>query len=312
MTSVVADTGELNKIAAFKPDDATTNPSLILQLVQLPQHSNLIPDAVNAAKSSSLNGSELIDEVVDHLIVAVGCEIVKIVPGRVSIEVDARLSFSTSGSVSKARKIISMFANRGVNKSRIFIKLASTWECIRACEVLEKEGVSCNMTLLFSFHQAIAAAQANASLISPFVGRILDWHLKNAGGPYTSETDPGVLSVRRIYEHYKQHGYKTIVMAASFRNKDEILGLAGCDKLTIAPKLLEELSLCNEPVKRVLNQPEWTEQERPDDDLTEESFRWQMNQDAMATEKLAEGIRNFHKDQEKLLILIKSQLTYLF
>jgi len=305
-TSVVADTGEFQKIAEFKPDDATTNPSLILQVVQLPEYAHLLADAVKAVTRVE-DIDRMVDDVCDHLAVSIGCEISKIVPGLISTEVDAKLSFDTHGSLLKARKLVALYAARGVHKDRILIKLASTWECIQACKVLESEGIRCNLTLLFGMPQAIAAAEAGATLISPFVGRILDWHVKNGGGPYTGASDPGVVSVASIFAYYKSRSFKTIVMGASFRNKEEILALAGCDKLTIAPKFLKELQACFEPVTRQLQtQPEaLVSRAAP---LTEKEFKWLMNEDSMASEKLAEGIRNFHVDFLKLCKLVRAAL----
>lgn len=307
-TSVVADTGEFQKIAQFLPDDATTNPSLILQAVQQPEYADLFDAAILEARSIGLTGEDLVEEISDVLAVSFGCEVLKIIKGRISTEVDAKLSFDTAGSIQKAKKLIDMYEKRGISRDRILIKLATTFECVQACKELENMGINCNMTLLFSFAQARAAAEAGATLISPFVGRIFDWFAKNGGGPYTMSTDPGVQSVRRIYEYYKKHNYKTIVMGASFRNKEQVLGLAGCDKLTIAPKLLAELQASMEPVERML---------KPLQDkgiavcpLSESEFRWAMNEDPMATEKLAEGIRNFHKDAEKLKGLIRAKIAY--
>ena len=306
-TSVVADTGEFQKIAEFKPDDATTNPSLILQAVQSAEYSYLLGEAI-ASSGNSSDPESLIDDVCDNLAVSIGCKISELVPGLVSTEVDARLSFDTNASIDKAHKLIKLYESRGVSRDRILIKLASTWECIQACKSLEAEGIHCNMTLLFSFAQAVAAAEAGATLISPFVGRILDWHVKNGGGPYTGETDPGVISVSSIYRFYKANGFKTIVMGASFRNKDEILALAGCDKLTIAPKFLKELQSCTDPVFAKLS-PADDRRESGSAKMTESQFRWAMNEDAMATEKLAEGIRSFHADTEKLRKIIRAQLS---
>merc|ERR1719420_718254 len=243
----------------------------------------------------------------DQLNVAFGCKILDVVPGYVSTEVDARLSFDTEKSIAKARKLIGMYEKKGISKSRVLIKLGTTWESVKACEVLQKEGILCNMTLLFSFAQAVACAEAGATLISPFVGRIMDWFKKSTGkASYEPDEDPGVLSVRRIYAYYKKYGYKTIVMGASFRNKGEILGLACCDKLTIAPALLQELQSATEPIERALSPGmECTE---PKITLDENKFRWMLNEDAMATEKLAEGIRNFNKDSDKLREIVREKL----
>ena len=306
-TSVVADTGEFQKISEFKPDDATTNPSLILQAVQSSEYSHLLDEAIASVKGVNDN-QQLVDEVCDYLAVSIGCKIAQIVAGLVSTEVDARLSFDTQASIDKAHKLIQLYEARGVSRDRILIKLATTWECIQACRVLQSEGIRCNMTLLFSFAQAVAAAEAGATLISPFVGRILDWNVKNGGGPYTGETDPGVVSVSSIYRYYKAHGYKTIVMGASFRNKDEILALAGCDKLTIAPKFLKELQSSHDPVCLKLS-PADGQEKSGISKITEAQFRWAMNEDAMTTEKLAEGIRNFHADTEKLRKIVQEKLA---
>lgn len=309
MTSVVADTGDFAKIKEFRPEDATTNPSLLLAAVQVPDYKEVVDKAVAEARATKKTGDDLVEEVMDQLNVAFGVQILGVVPGYVSTEVDARLSFDKDGSLEKARKLIKMYEAKGIGKDRVLIKLGSTWESIKACEVLEKEGIQCNMTLLFSFAQAVACAQANATLISPFVGRIMDWFKKSTGkASYETEEDPGVLSVRRVFKYYKKYGYKTIVMGASFRNKGEILGLAGCDKLTIAPALLTELQNSTDPVERKLQGPgDCSDAKLPE--LTEELFRWMHNEDAMATEKLAEGIRNFNKDSDKLRKLIKEKFS---
>jgi len=302
MTSVVADTGDIEAIKQFSPQDATTNPSLIYKAAQLPQYQSLITGAVAWAKSQE---GDLLENTMDKLAVAIGCEILKTVPGYVSTEVDARLSFNTVATVEKARRIISLYEEAGVERQRILIKIASTWEGIQAAKVLEEEGIHCNLTLLFSFAQAVACAQAGVFLISPFVGRILDWYKKAEGvESYPALEDPGVKSVTRIYNYYKANGYNTIVMGASFRNAGEIEALAGCDKLTISPALLEELQKDNGIIEQQLkansqsDDPHW-------DELTEAQYRWEMNQDAMATEKLAEGIRNFAIDQNKLEDMVK-------
>lgn len=300
MTDVVADTGDIEAVARFKPLDATTNPSLLFKAAQMPQYAPLLKQSLERA-----NGN--ITAAGDHLAVAIGCEILKLVPGKVSTEVDARLSFDRDAMVKKARDLIALYEQEGVDRSRILIKIASTWEGIRAADLLEKEGIECNLTLLFSFCQAVACAEAGVTLISPFVGRILDWYKANTDiKDYTSETDPGVLSVTQIYNYYKQHGYSTIVMGASFRNLGEIEGLAGCDRLTISPQLLEELDNSQEALSRRLT-PEQTGAEQPKVSFDEASFRYALNQDAMATEKLAEGIRNFVKDQINLEELLRAQ-----
>jgi len=293
MTDVVADTGDIEAITQFKPVDATTNPSLLYKAAQLPHYKALIQQAWGQAKGDVASAC-------DHFAVTIGTEILNIVPGKVSTEVDARLSFDTDASVAKARHLIELYQAAGVDTSRILIKIASTWEGIRAAEILEREGIRCNLTLLFSFAQAVAAADAGAFLISPFVGRILDWYqANNPGQDYTAETDPGVLSVRNIYNYYKQHSYATVVMGASFRNTGEIEALAGCDRLTISPPLLAELEQDNGPLPRQLN-PEGAEHPEDRYSHSEPGFRFALNADAMATEKLAEGIRNFAKDQINL------------
>ncbi|NHN37565.1 transaldolase [Pseudomaricurvus alcaniphilus] len=298
MTDVVADTGDIEAIARFQPLDATTNPSLLYKAAQMPQYEGLLRQSLNSAGGD-------IARACDHLAVAIGTEIVKLVPGRVSTEVDARLSFDTEATIAKARHLIDLYQQAGVDRSRILIKTASTWEGIRAAEVLEREGINCNLTLLFSFAQAVACADAGATLISPFVGRILDWYKANTEvKEYTPATDPGVISVTRIYNYYKQHGYPTIVMGASFRNTGEIEGLAGCDRLTISPQLLQELSQDTAPLERQLS-ADATGAPQEKVSYREAEFRYAMNDDAMATEKLAEGIRNFVKDQINLEQLLK-------
>ena len=299
MTTVVADTGDIEAIAKFHPQDATTNPSLLLKAASLSGYQSLLSQAVAWAKAQSNDASRQVIDAADKLSVLIGLEILKTVPGRISTEVDARLSFDTEASVTKAHKLIAMYNEAGIKNDRILIKLASTWEGIKAAEQLEQEGINCNLTLLFSFAQAQACAEAGAYLISPFVGRILDWYKKDSGkDSYPAEQDPGVVSVTNIYNYYKAKGYSTVVMGASFRNKDEILELAGCDRLTISPQLLDELANSNELVIRKL-----LPEQAPIDataKLNEVAFRWAMNEDAMATEKLAEGIRNFAIDQVKL------------
>jgi len=301
MTVVVADTGDLAAIAEYKPQDATTNPSLLLKVAQDQDYAQFIDKAVAAA-----NG-DLVDAV-DNFAVDIGCEIVKIIPGRVSTEVDARLSFDTQATVEKAQKLIDLYQARGVGRERILIKIAATWEGIKAAEQLEQQGINCNLTLLFSFAQAVACADAKVFLISPFVGRIMDWYKANGGqDSYAPMDDPGVKSVTRIYNYYKQHGYNTIVMGASFRNAGEIEALAGCDYLTIGPNYLEELRNDNGTLPTQLSVDDTGE---PQKKLTldEKSFRWLQNEDAMATEKLAQGIRAFAVDQVKLEQLIEPKL----
>jgi len=304
MTTVVADTGDIEAIAKFQPQDATTNPSLLLKAAEMPQYSQLLKDSVAWAKEQSTDSKQQVIDAADKLSVLIGLEILKIVPGRISTEVDARLSFDTPASIAKAHKLIAMYNEAGIKNDRILIKLASTWEGIKAAEQLEKQGINCNLTLLFSFAQARACAEAGTYLISPFVGRILDWYKKSTGRTdYPANEDPGVISVTEIYNYYKSQGFKTVVMGASFRNTGEILALAGCDRLTISPQLMEELANSETEVVQqlVTTQPSNTD-ESP---LDESKFRWLMNQDAMATEKLSEGIRNFAIDQEKL----EKQLT---
>jgi transaldolase len=299
LTTVVADTGDVESIAKFQPQDATTNPSLLLKAAALPNYQHLLASAVAWAKKQSNSAEQQVIDAADKLSVLIGLEILKIVPGRISTEVDARLSFDTAASITKAHKLIGMYNEAGISNDRILIKLASTWEGIKAAEELEKSGINCNLTLLFSFAQARACAEAGTFLISPFVGRILDWFKKDTGKTdYTAMEDPGVVSVTSIYNYYKSKGYDTVVMGASFRNTGEILALAGCDRLTISPDLMDQLANSNEPVVQQLSsdQPSST----PETPLTEAQFRWDMNQDAMATEKLAEGIRNFAIDQVKL------------
>ncbi|MFH7586229.1 transaldolase [Oceanimonas smirnovii] len=307
LTTVVADTGDIEAIRKYQPEDATTNPSLILKAAQIPEYRPLLEDAVAWAKAQSDNPAQQLTDASDKLAVNIGCEILNIIPGRISTEVDARLSFDTEASIAKARRLVALYADAGISKERILIKLASTWEGIRAAEVLEKEGINCNLTLLFSFAQARACAEAGAYLISPFVGRILDWYKNNTDKKdYTAEEDPGVQSVTRIYNYYKIHGYSTVVMGASFRNTGEIIELAGCDRLTIGPDLLEELNNASVTVTAKLKDTGANE-DRPAP-MTEAEFRWEQNQDAMATEKLAEGIRNFAVDQGKLEDMLKAMI----
>ncbi len=307
LTTVVADTGDIEAIRKYQPQDATTNPSLILKAAQIPEYNSLLTDAVTWAKSQSQNAAQQLTDASDKLAVNIGCEILKLIPGRISTEVDARLSFDTDASIQKARHLIELYQQAGIGRERILIKLASTWEGIRAAEILEQEGINCNLTLLFSFAQARACAEAGAYLISPFVGRILDWYKQNTDKKdYSPQEDPGVLSVTQIYEYYKAHGYNTVVMGASFRNTGEILELAGCDRLTIGPNLLEELSQAEGDVEIKL-QDNGATQPRPAP-MTEAEFRWEQNQDAMATEKLAEGIRNFAIDQGKLEAMLNAML----
>ncbi|MFA5650448.1 MAG: transaldolase [Proteiniphilum sp.] len=300
-TKVVADTGDFASIEAYKPVDATTNPSLIYAASQDPTYAGLVDDAIDFGKKQSANKQVQLSKAMDRLAVNFGLKIVEIVPGRVSTEVDARLSFDTGGSVDKARELIALYEESGISRERILIKLASTWEGIKAAEILEKEGIHCNLTLLFSFAQAVACAEASVRLISPFVGRILDWHKKDRGvDEIAPNEDPGVLSVKNIYNYYKKFGYKTQVMGASFRNMGEITELAGCELLTIAPKLLKELEESEGTLEQKLSEEAAKKSDHEKISLDEKQFRWMMNEDAMATEKLAEGIRNFTKDLLKL------------
>jgi transaldolase len=297
MTAVVADTGDIDAIKRFKPLDATTNPSLLLKAATLPAYQPLVQQAKQWAAQQTGSRAEQLSACVDKLAVAIGAEILQIIPGRISTEVDARLSFDTRAMIEKARRLIDLYAQEEVDRSRVLIKIASTWEGIRAAEILEKENINCNLTLLFGFAQASACADAGVTLISPFVGRILDWYLKSTGrAAYAPEEDPGVVSVTRIFNYYKQHGYKTIVMGASFRNIGEIEQLAGCDRLTISPQLLQELENDNGSLIRKLDANN-TGAALPIHHDSEATFRYAMNDDAMATEKLAEGIRKFAEDQ---------------
>ena len=306
LTVVVADTGDIDAIRQYKPEDATTNPSLILSAAALPQYAALIDEAIAYGKQQSQDKAQQVVDAEDKLAVNIGLEILKLVPGRVSTEVDARLSYDTEATVAKARKLIALYEAAGINKNRILIKIASTWQGIRAAEILEKEGINCNLTLLFSEAQARACAEAGVYLISPFVGRILDWYKANTDKKeYAPAEDPGVISVTKIYNYYKQYGYKTVVMGASFRNVGEIIELAGCDRLTIAPPLLKTLHETPNAVVRKLGfQGEVQAKPQP---LTEAEFYWQHNSDAMAVEKLAEGIRKFAVDQGKLEEMLLSK-----
>ena len=306
MTTIVADTGDIDAIHHHQPQDATTNPSLLLKAATLPEYVPLIADAIAWGKSQSRNREQQAHDAMDKLAVDVGLEVLKYIPGRISTEVDARLSFDTTATLHKARKLISLYNAAGITNNRVLIKIAATWEGIRAAEILERGGINCNLTLLFGFAQARASAEASVTLISPFVGRILDWHKTHSNQDFVAEKDPGVLSVRDIYAYYKAHAYKTIVMGASFRNMGEILALAGCDRLTIAPALLQELENTQGVLTRQLIDTGATGT-RPSP-MTESQFRWEMNEDAMATEKLAEGIRGFTVDQIKLEKLLLEKL----
>jgi len=304
MSTVVADTGDMGSIAKFKPTDSTTNPTLILKAAKLPAYASLVDEAVSWGRKRGAPASA----VTDRLAVNFGAELTKIVPGRVSTEVDADLSFDTTAMIAKARSLIADYESRGVGRERILIKLAATWEGAQAAAVLEREKIDCNLTLIFSLAQAIACADAKAFLISPFVGRILDWHVKAGGGPYTPDTDPGVMSVHTIYAYYKSYGIGTVVMGASFRNVGEIAALAGCDRLTISPELLAELDKEEGDLVRRLD-PKAPGKAPERIEMDEKRFRWMLNADAMATEKLSEGIRNFAHDLDTLRELVTHRLA---
>jgi transaldolase len=311
VTVVVADTGEFSIIKRFSPQDATTNPSLIFRAAQLPEHQTLIDDAVHYAREhgANMNEADRLALALDKVSVNFGVELSKLVPGYVSTEVDVRLSFDTNATIARGRRIIAMYEEMGVNKSRVLLKIAATYEGIRAGQILEQEGIGCNLTILFSLVQAAACAEAGVTFISPYVGRILDWHVAKTGATFTAETDPGVISVRKIYHYFKKFGYSTIVMGASFRNAGEVRALAGCDRLTIRPSILDELMQSTEPIQRMLDPAnsavEYTGEKIPVD---EASFRYALNEDAMATEKLAEGIRWFAADIAKLESILKTKL----
>lgn len=305
-TTVVADTGDFRQMEEFSPQDATTNPSLILSAAADPQYRPIIEAVVAEFRGTSLRGAELADAMMNRVIVAFGLEILKRIPGRVSSEVDARLSFDTEGTVRKAHEIMALYEEAGIPRERVLIKIASTWEGIQAARQLEKEGIHCNLTLLFSMVQAVACAEAGVRLISPFVGRILDWYKAHSGESYTAETDPGVLSVRSIYRYYKKFGYPVQIMGASFRNTGEILALAGCDLLTISPNLLAELAAAQGEVTPALSAAEAAAHDIARIPADEKNFRFLFNEDAMATEKTAEGIRRFSADIRKLENLLLS------
>ena len=307
-TTVVADTGDFESMKQYQPRDATTNPSLILAAASKAEYAYLVDKAVADRKSSGLTGAKRVDDIIDHVLVNFGMEILKIVPGRVSTETDARLSFDTAGTLAKARQLIGLYEARDISRERILIKIASTWEGIRAAEVLEREGIHCNLTLLFSFAQAVACAEAGVQLISPFVGRILDWYKAAMKRDYIGAEDPGVQSVTQIYNYYKKFGHKTEVMGASFRNKGEITELAGCDLLTISPALLGELAASTDPLTRKLDAVAAKSLPLDKVTLNEKAFRLQLNDDAMATEKTAEGIRKFSADIVKLEQLIAAKV----
>lgn len=301
-TTVVADTGDFESMKAFEPRDATTNPSLILKAVQQDAYRPLLEETIRDHKNKKM------DEVIDQVLIRFGKEILKIVPGRVSTETDARLSFDRDAIIEKSRHLIGLYESEGIERDRVLIKIASTWEGIQAAEVLEKEGIHCNLTLLFSFCQAVACADANVQLISPFVGRIYDWYKKNEGRDFAAAEDPGVLSVKRIYHYYKKHGHRTEVMGASFRNTGQILELAGCDLLTISPALLAELQGADGPVERRLDPSDSPGEGESQVHFGEADFRFALNEDAMGTEKLAEGIRLFSADAVKLEMMISTQI----
>jgi transaldolase len=308
-TTVVADTGDIDAIRQHRPQDATTNPSLLFHAAQMPAYRHLVDEATEIASDHGGSHDRMAEEFIDSLFVLFGTEILKVVPGRVSTEVAASLSFDTPGTVAKARKLIAMYEKKGVSRQRILIKVASTWEGIQAANELEGEGIHCNLTLLFSFAQAAACAEAGVTLISPFVGRIYDWYKKENGGKEIApDQDPGVASVMRIYNYYKKYGYKTQVMGASFRNTNQIVRLAGCDLLTISPELLDQLEQADGVLERRLD-PKKAESNEPQLRLSEKAFRWMHNEDAMATEKLAEGIRKFNADARKLQEYALSQVA---
>lgn len=308
-SSVVADTGDIDSIQKFNPDDCTTNPSLIFKAVQSNKYKKLVDEVISNSKSRKFSQTEdQVNYIADQLTIAFGIELTKIVPGYVSTEVDSDLSFNTEATVEKAKQIINSYEQSGVHKNRILIKIAGTWEGIQAVKKLEAEGISCNCTLIFSLTQAIACAEAGAFLISPFVGRILDWFKSNTQKDYDSSNDPGVESVEKIFNYFKKFNYNTIVMAASFRNKYEIINLAGCDKLTISPTLLEELSQNDDEIKLKLSKENSSSLDIERINVNESSFRWHLNENQMASFKLAEGIRLFNKDLLKLKELIRGQL----
>jgi transaldolase len=309
VTTVVADTGDIEAIAQYRPQDATTNPSLLLKAAQQPQYRALVDRALDAASRVSAPEAARTEAFMDHLAVGFGGEILKIVPGRVSTEVDARLSFDTDTSLAKGRQLIALYEQNGISRDRILIKVASTWEGIRAAEQLERESIHCNLTLLFSFAQAVACAEAGVTLISPFVGRIYDWYKKAAGAEIAPDNDPGVASVTRIYNYYKKFGYETQVMGASFRKVEQIVRLAGCDLLTISPDLLESLRTTEGDLPRRLSPDIAKASSEAQIHLDEKAYRWLHNEDAMAVEKLSEGIRRFYEDARKLETWAQSAVT---
>jgi transaldolase len=307
-TTVVADTGDFESIRAFAPTDATTNPSLIYAATQKENYRHFLDEVLTDRRNSGLTGAARIDDVIEHLLVRFGSAILEIVPGRVSTETDARFSFDVAGSIEKARRLVKLYAERGIGRERVLIKIASTWEGIVAAEQLQKEGIKCNMTLLFSLPQAVQAANAKVQLISPFVGRIYDWFKAANKRDYSGAEDPGVQSVREIYAYYKKFGYETEVMGASFRNTGQIIELAGCDLLTISPELMKELSESNEPIERKLTPEQAASADLQRLELDEKKFRYLLNENAMATDKTAEGIRKFAADIVKLEKLVASKL----
>jgi transaldolase len=307
-TQVVADTADFESMKEFKPQDATTNPSLVYAATQKPEYAHLLEEVIADRKKSGLKGHEQVEDICDHLLVQFGTDILEIVPGRVSTETDARLSYDVEGSINKARHLIKLYADRKIPRERVLIKIASTWEGLKAAEELQREGIRCNLTLLFSLPQAVRAAEAKVQLISPFVGRIYDWYKKEMKRDYSGPEDPGVQSVTEIYTYYKKFGIATEVMGASFRNVGQILELAGCDCLTISPELMEELSRSKEPVERKLT-PEKAKSAKIEKlELDEKKFRWMLNDNAMAYEKTGEGIRKFAADVEKLEKFVASKL----
>jgi transaldolase len=308
LTVVVADTGDFESIRDFKPQDATTNPSLIYAATQKEKYFHILDEVLTERKKSGLSGAAQLDDIIEHLLVKFGSEMLKIVPGRVSTETDARYSFDTEGSIAKARQLIKLYEERKIPRERVLIKIASTWEGINAAEQLQKEGIKCNLTLMFSLPQAVRCAEARVQLISPFVGRIYDWYKKENKRDYQGAEDPGVQSVQEIYNYYKKFGYDTEVMGASFRNKGQILELAGCDALTISPELMEELSASNAPVERKLDREKAKASNVERLELDEKKFRYLLNENAMATEKTAEGIRKFAADIVKLEKFVTSKL----
>ena len=307
-TKVVADTADFESIKEFKPQDATTNPSLVYAATQKREYAHLVDEVLTDRKKSGLSGAAQIEDIVDHLLVQFGCEILKIVPGRVSTETDARLSFDVEGSIKKARQLVKLYEERKISRERVLIKVASTWEGINAAERLQKEGIKCNLTLMFSLPQAVRCAEANVQLISPFVGRIYDWYKAANKRDYTGPEDPGVQSVDEIYTYYKKFDYKTEVMGASFRNVGQIIELAGCDALTISPELMKELSESYQPVERKLDPEKAKQTDVQRLELGEKKFRWLLNENAMATEKTAEGIRKFSADIVKLETMVAGKL----